>query len=169
MEIPRSKLFEILFQIMYLFFLCRSRIKSAKRSECSFFTHHQRSMERQFQQVTTITIGNRGFVRMRGIMWDCRELEEWYRSDFTTQILETSDHLDGTYVLREAEKYIVQKDQTLILAEVSKYQHIQKITGIEIGWKSFGTKLYRSRPTRCQEHEELVESLGSSRRWPCLK
>ena len=56
---------------------------------------------------------------MRGIMYECRELEERYRSDFTTQILETSDHLDSTFVLREAEKYIVQKDQTLLLAEVS--------------------------------------------------
>jgi hypothetical protein len=63
------------------------------------------------------------------------------RSDFTAQIIETTDHL-----LRESEKYIVQKDQALLLAEVSKYQHIQKIT-TEIGWK----KLWRPRHTHCQE------------------
>ena len=65
---------------------------------------------------------------------ECRELEKRYKPDFTTQILEAAEHHDGVRVLREAEKYIVKKDQVLLLAEVTKYHHIHKITK-EIGWR----------------------------------
>ena len=71
-------------------------------------------------------------VEVLSLVRECRELEERYRSDldFTTQILEPTDHqilMVLVYFNREAEKYIVQKDQ-MLLPEVSnwKYQHIQK-------------------------------------------
>ena len=67
------------------------------------------------------------------LVCECRELEERYPSDFTTQILEAAEHLDSACVLREAEKHIVNKDQALLLAEVSQYHHVHKIT-MEIGW-----------------------------------
>ena len=58
------------------------------------------------------------------------ELEERYKSDFTTQILEAAEHLDSVCVHREAEKYI-KKDQALLLAEASNIDKIIK----EIGWR----------------------------------
>ena len=71
---------------------------------------------------------------------ECRELEERYESDFTTQILDAAEYLDGACVL---EKYVSEKDQTLLLAEVSQYDIIvsrHKITR-EIGWRKFLIKL----------------------------
>ena len=99
-------------------------------------------------------------VEALSLMRKCRELKERYRSDFTTQILEPTDHLDDTCVLREAEKYIVQKDQTLprLLAEVSKYQHIHKIT-MEIGWKQILGPSHRPQPIHYQEHKNLSRVL----------
>ena len=68
-------------------------------------------------------------VEALGLVCECRELEERYSSNFTTQILEAAEHLDGACVLiREAEKYIIKKDQVLLLAEVSQYHHLHMIT-----------------------------------------
>ena len=55
-------------------------------------------------------------------MRECRELEERYESDFTIQILEAAEYLDGACV--EAEKRISEKDQTLLLAKVSQYESL---------------------------------------------
>ena len=57
-------------------------------------------------------------VEALSLVRECRELEERYSSNFTTQILEAAEHLDGVCVLREAEKYIIKKDQASLLAEV---------------------------------------------------
>ena len=66
------------------------------------------------------------------LVCECRELEERYWSDFTTQFLEAAEHLDSVCVLREVEKHIFNKDQALLLAEVSQYHYIHIIT-MEIG------------------------------------
>ena len=67
-------------------------------------------------------------------MCECRELEEKYGSDFKTQILKAAEYLDGACVLREAENYIIKKDQALLLAEASQYHHLHKIA-LDFGWK----------------------------------
>ena len=61
-------------------------------------------------------------------------IESWKKGTGLTSQHRFLKHLGSTCVLREAEKNIVQKDQMLLLAKVSKYQHIHKIT-MEIGWK----------------------------------
>ena len=65
-------------------------------------------------------------------------VESWRRgtSPTSTQILEAAEHQDGVCVHRQAEKYIVKKDQVLLLAEVTKYHHIHKVTK-EIVWRKF--------------------------------
>ena len=73
-------------------------------------------------------------VEALSLVRECRELEERYSSNFTTQILEAAEHLDGACVLREAEKYIIKKDQALLLAEVSQYYHLHMISQA-IGWR----------------------------------
>ena len=61
-------------------------------------------------------------VEVLSLVCEYRELEG---SDFTALI---ADYLEDTCVLRTAEKCIKQKDQALLLAEISKYQLIHKIT-----------------------------------------
>ena len=73
-------------------------------------------------------------VEALSLVRECRELEERYSSNFTTQILEVAEHLDSACVLREAEKYIIKKDQALLLAEVSQYHHLHMIAQA-IGWR----------------------------------
>ena len=52
------------------------------------------------------------------LVHECREWKERYESNFTTQVLEVKEYLDGPCVLKETEKYISEKDQTLLLAKV---------------------------------------------------
>ena len=73
-------------------------------------------------------------------MRECRELEQRYSSNFTTQIrvnteerlhgrrglLSTETH-DGSCILREAEKYLIKEDQDLLLAGVLQYVHLQRV------------------------------------------
>ena len=66
-------------------------------------------------------------VEALSLVREYRELEERYSSNFTTQIFEATEHLDGACVLREAEKYIIKKDQALLLAEVSQHHHLHMI------------------------------------------
>ena len=65
---------------------------------------------------------------------ECREMEQRYKSNFTTQILDAIEHHEGKCILKEAEEFITQKDQELSLAEVSKYHHIHRIS-TEVGWR----------------------------------
>ena len=56
-------------------------------------------------------------VEALSLVHECRELEERYGSDFTAQILESADHLDGTCILRRAEKCIKQKDPSAVTSQ----------------------------------------------------
>ena len=59
-------------------------------------------------------------VEVLTLVRECRELEERYcKSDLQHKILKAAKHLDGVCVLREPEKYIIKKDQALLLAKVS--------------------------------------------------
>ena len=58
-------------------------------------------------------------VEALSLVRECRELEQRYSSNFTTQILLAAETHDGSCILREAEKYLVKKDQDLLVAGVS--------------------------------------------------
>ena len=64
---------------------------------------------------------------------ECRELEERYKSNFTTQVLEATEYQEGVCILKEAEELITKKDHELSLAKVEKYHYIHKIS-TEVGW-----------------------------------
>ena len=99
-----------------------------------FSVHHQEveifctELIEQMRRASVIKHTQPCMVDDVGLLRECRELKESYQSDFTTQILKAAAHLDSACVLREAEKHIFNKDQALLLAEVSQYHYIHNIT-----------------------------------------
>ena len=73
-------------------------------------------------------------VEALSLVKECRELEERYKSSFTSQILNVKDSADGLIVIREAQEYIIKEDQTLLLNKVSSYQFLHHIA-VSVGWK----------------------------------
>ena len=65
---------------------------------------------------------------------ECRELEERYKSNFTSEILSANEPADGLDIIRSALKIINKKDQLLLLQKISKYQFVHKIAEC-VGWK----------------------------------
>ena len=53
------------------------------------------------------------------LVWECRELEERYKSKFTLQILNAKEPVDGLEIIRKAQMYINKKDQALLLNKIS--------------------------------------------------
>ena len=54
-------------------------------------------------------------VEALSLVKECRDLKERYGSDFTSQILNATDFTASSYVLKEAEDYIVKEDKALQL------------------------------------------------------
>ena len=73
-------------------------------------------------------------VEALSLVRECRELEERYKSDFTSEILSASEPADRLEIIRNAKKFINKKDQMLLLQKASKYQFIHKIAEC-VGWK----------------------------------
>ena len=65
---------------------------------------------------------------------ECRELEERYKSSFTSQILNVEESADSLIVVTEAQEYIIKEDQTLLLNKVSNYPFLYDIAA-SVGWK----------------------------------
>ena len=65
---------------------------------------------------------------------ECRELEERYKSNFTSEILNSNEPADRLDIIRNAQKIINKKDQLLLLQKVSKYPFVHKIAEC-VGWK----------------------------------
>ena len=73
-------------------------------------------------------------VETLSLVRECRELEERYKSDFTSQILKVEEFADRLEVTRVAKNYIIKKDQALSLDKVSNYYYFFKIAE-QVGWK----------------------------------
>ena len=65
---------------------------------------------------------------------ECRELEERYSSNFTTEILITSEPEDNADTIEEAERTITKKDRALLSNQGSKYYYLHLIAE-SIGWR----------------------------------
>ena len=59
-------------------------------------------------------------VEALSLVRECRELEERYKSNFTSDILSANGLADGLNIIRNAQKIINKKDQLLLLQKVSK-------------------------------------------------
>ena len=73
-------------------------------------------------------------VEALSLVRECRELEERYKSNFTSDILSANELADGLNIIRNAQKIINKKDQLLLLQKVSKHQFVYKIAEC-VGWK----------------------------------
>ena len=72
-------------------------------------------------------------VESLSLVRECRELEERYKTNFTSAILSATDQ-DGLDIIRTAQKSINKIDQSLLLQKISKYPSLHKIAEC-IGWK----------------------------------
>ena len=72
-------------------------------------------------------------VESLSLVRECRELEERYKTNFTSAILSETDQ-DGLDIIRTAQKSINKIDQSLLLQNISKYPSLHKIAEC-IGWK----------------------------------
>ena len=50
-------------------------------------------------------------MEVLSLVKECRDLEERYRSDFTSQILNATDFTASSYALKVAEDHIVKEDK----------------------------------------------------------
>ena len=73
-------------------------------------------------------------VEALSLVKECRDLEERYGSDFTSQILNATDFTASSYVLKEAEDYIVKEDKALQLKKASKFCHLNAIAD-SVEWR----------------------------------
>ena len=63
-------------------------------------------------------------VEILSLVRECRELEERYKSNFTSAILIAKEPEDGLDIIRNAQNIINKKDQSLLLLKASKYQFV---------------------------------------------
>ena len=73
-------------------------------------------------------------VETLSLVRECRELEERYKSNFTSAILSAKEPEDGLDIIRNAQNIINKKDQSLLLLKASKYQFVHLIAEC-VGWK----------------------------------
>ena len=73
-------------------------------------------------------------VEALSLVKECRELEERYKSSFTSQILKIKEPADGLDVIRKAKEHITREDRALLLNKVSNYPFLHQIA-VSIGWK----------------------------------
>ena len=66
-------------------------------------------------------------VEALSLVLECREMEERYKSSFTSQILNAKEPAAGLEIISNAQKQINVKDQALLLNKVSNYQYLHKI------------------------------------------
>ena len=72
-------------------------------------------------------------VESLSLVRECRDLEERYKTNFTSAILSAIDQ-DGLDIIRTAQKSINKIDQSLLLQKIFKYPSLHKIAEC-IGWK----------------------------------
>ena len=73
-------------------------------------------------------------VEVLRLVKECRDLEERYRSDFTSQILNATDFIASSYALKVAEDHIVKEDKILQLKKTLQFCHLNAIAD-SVGWK----------------------------------
>ena len=94
-------------------------------------------------------------VEALSLVRECRELEERYRSDFTSQILNAEEFTDSAGIVREAQDHILREDRTLLLDKVSKYQHLHKIAEC-VGWKKVWDQALDYGPSATKSMKNIV-------------
>ena len=98
-------------------------------------------------------------VEALSLVKECRDLEERYGSDFTSQILNATDFTASSYVLKEAEDYIVKEDKALQLKKASKFCHLTAIAD-SVGWRKLWDLALDHEPSGIQSVKNLVRIIS---------
>ena len=107
-------------------------------------------------------------VEALSLVRECRELEERYTSDFTSQILNIEEPGDGVEIVRKAQEYIIKKDQALLMAKVSdNYQHLYKIAEC-VGWKKLWDQALDYGPSVIKSLKNLVRVIAYPNHAPSI-
>ena len=86
---------------------------------------------------------------------ECRELEERYKSDFTSAILSAQESRDGLEIIRNAQRIIKKKDRLLLLCKASQYQFVQQIAE-NVGWNKLWDDALDHGPSVIKGMKDLV-------------
>ena len=107
-------------------------------------------------------------VESLSLVRECRELEERYKTNFTSAILSATDQ-DELDIIRTAQKSINKINQSLLLHKVSKYPSLHKIAEC-IGWKKLQDNALYHGPPVIKSTKNLVRVITypeySSRKCP---
>lgn len=93
-------------------------------------------------------------VESMSLVRECRELELRYSSNFTSAIL-CADGLDGSTVIKHAQKSIIKKDQQLLLQKASRYPFIIQIAK-KVGWKRLWDEALDHGPSVIKSLKNLI-------------
>ena len=93
-------------------------------------------------------------VESLSLVRECRELEERYKSNYTSAILAAGDE-DASNIIRNAQRSIRKKDQSLLLHKVSKYPSLHKIAEC-VGWKKLWDDALDHGPSVIKSLKNLV-------------
>ena len=94
-------------------------------------------------------------VETLSLVRECRELEERYKSNFTSAILSAKEPEDGLDIIRNAQNIINKKDQSLLLLKASKYQFVHLIAEC-VGWKKLWDNALDHGPSVIKGMKNLV-------------
>ena len=94
-------------------------------------------------------------VETLSLVRECRELEERYKSNFTSAILSAKESEDGLDIIRNAQNIINKKDQSLLLLKASKYQFVHLIAEC-VGWKKLWDNALDHGPSVIKGMKNLV-------------
>ena len=98
-------------------------------------------------------------VEVLSLVKECRDLEERYRSDFTSQILNATDFTASSYALKVAEDHIVKEDKILQLKKTSQFCHLNAIAD-SVGWRKLWDLALDHGPSGVKSVKNLVRIIS---------
>ena len=94
-------------------------------------------------------------VESISLVRECRELEERYNCNFTSELLNTMNPEERTEIVKEAENIISKKDCTLLLSKGSTHYHLCLIAE-SVGWKKLWDHALDCGPSTIKAVRNLV-------------
>ena len=98
-------------------------------------------------------------VEVLSLVKECRYLEERYRSDFTSQILNATNFTASSYALKVAKDHIVKEDKILQLKKTSQFCHLNAIAD-SVGWRKLWDLALDHGPSGVKSVKNLVRIIS---------
>lgn len=98
-------------------------------------------------------------VEALSLVKECRELEETYGADFTSQILDAIDFTASSCAIKEAEDHISKEDKVIQLQKASKFCHLIAIAE-SVGWRKLWDLSLDHGPSTVKSVRNLVRIIS---------